>query len=575
MGERLIFLKKIFIYLSNFFTNKKKHYMKKITLLLVVLLATINTYAQSDVYTVLPNNGGTSSNGRAPQGARPGGRSVWLITATEMAASGFVSGSVVNSLGFNYSVAQNVTTTGTIVIYLQNTADVTNTKSTAWATAITGMTTASNSSVTLPNSIGTFDIPFAGGSPFTYTGGGLYVAFDYQNFSNPVATTPNTGLCNNSLTGGLLGAMTAAAGTTPVTTVAASNFRPETRLGVQVSCARPTGLSATNTTFSSAVIGFTNPGGGGTIDLEYGIQGYTQGSGTTITNVTSPYTLNGLNPSSVYDFYVRKNCGGTSGQSVWNGPLTFNTVFTTVDPTYTESFENDILPFVGWLAVPNTTADSWFINNGLAQAGASTTASIAPVAAAADSRMFSRGVNLVSGSNVTVTFYIENFVATSTNAGNYELTVGNAQTAVSQTTVVGSETGITNAAYVQKTFSFTAPSTGTFYFAFHNTSPANAAGTHALLVDNFVVTQTLKNNEYLASKLSVYPNPAKNIVTISNDINALINTIDMTDLNGRIVKTLNLNATNGQISIGDLSAGVYLMKIKTDQGFAVKKVIKD
>ncbi|HNP33173.1 MAG TPA: T9SS type A sorting domain-containing protein [Flavobacterium sp.] len=545
--------------------------MKKITLLIVILLASFSIQAQSDIYNALTQNGGTSQNGRAPQGARPAGRSVWLITPTEMAASGMPAGHVV-SLGFLYSVAHNAGITGTITIYLQNTTNTTNTKSTTWATAITGMTMVSTGAVTLPSTTGTFDIPFVGGTWFDYTGGGLYVAFDYQNFSNPVATTASTALCNTDLTGGIIGAMAAAGATTPPTTLTASAFRPHTRLGIQVSCARPTNLSANNATFSTADLSFTNTGG--TTDLEYGAYGYTQGSGTTLTNVTSPYTLNGLSPSSVYDFYVKSNCGA-GNSSIWNGPYAFNTLFTTVDPTYIESFEQDILPFVGWLAIPDNTADSWFINNGLAQDGSFTTASIAPTAAAADARMFSRGVNLVAGATVDVSFYIENFVSSSTNTGNYELTYGNAQTAASQTTVVGSETGISNATYVQKTYSFTAPSTGTFYFAFHNTSPLNAAGTHALLVDNFVVTQTLKNNEYLASKLNVYPNPAKNVINFSNDVNAVVSRIEMTDLNGRVVKTESVNATSGQVSISDLSTGVYMMKIITDQGLAVKKIVKE
>lgn len=572
MGKRIIFsLKNSYIF-EQLLTNKK-YSMKKITLLIVVLLSTIATFAQSDIYTVLPNNGGTSQNGRAPQGARPGGRSVWLITTAEMAASGFTSGSVVNSLGFNYSVAQNTATTGTIVVYLQNTADATNTKSTAWATAITGMTTVSNSSVTLPITTGAFDIPFTGGSPFTYTGGALYVAFDYQNFSSPVSTAPNTALCNNSLAGGLLGNMVAAAGTAPSATVAASAFRPETRLGKAVSCARPTNLNVTTSTLNSATLTFTNPSTGGTIDIEYGPYGYLQGTGTTIANVTSPYVLNGLNPSSVYDFYTRKTCG-VGDQSTWNGPFAFNTIFTSVDPTYTESFENDTLPFVGWLAVPNNTADSWFINPGLPQDGTNTSASIAPTAAAADARMFSRGVNLIAGSDVTVSYYIENFVATSTNTGNYELTVGSDQTAASQTTVIGSETGLSNATYVQKTYNFTAPSSGTFYFAFHNTSPANATGTHALLIDNFVVSQTLKNNEFLASLFTISPNPAKNFVTVSNTLDALINSAEIVDMNGRIVKSLkSINVAETQINISDLANGVYMMKIVTDRGSLTKKLI--
>ena len=48
----------------------------------------------------------------------------------------------------------------------------------------------------------------------------------------------------------------------------------------------------------------------------------------------------------------------------------------------------------------------------------------------------------------------------------------------------------------------------------------------------------------------------------------------MTDLNGRVVMTQAVNATNGQIAIGDLATGVYMMKIATDQGTAVKKIVK-
>ena len=547
--------------------------MKKITLMLFLMLSILSAEAQTDTYLVLANNGGTSQNGRAPQGARPAGRSVWLITAAEMAASGFDTGSVVNSLGFLYSVGQNTTTTGTIAIYMQNTADATNTKSTTWATAITGMTQVSNGPLTIPNTTGPFDIPFAGGSPFTYTGGGLYIAFDYQNFSNPVATTPNTAMCNNSLAGGLLGAMTAAGGTTPPATLTASAFRPETRLGKAVTCARPTNLGAINSQYTSVDVTFSVTTAN-TIILEYGPQGFTQGTGTIINDVNSPQAINGLTSGTVYDFYVRKDCGG-GDLSTWSGPYTFNTAFEPIDPTYTESFENFILPFVGWLAIPANTSDGWFINNGLAQDGTFTTASITPAATPADARMFSRGVNLVAGSNVNVTYFVENFVNGSTNTASYILTAGTAQDAVSQTIPIANETGLANAAYVQKSFNFTTPSTGVFYFAFYHNSPANAAGTHALLIDNFVVTQTLGVSEFLSNKFSIYPNPAENVISITNSLDTTINAIEMSDLNGRVVKNIKMNAVDGQISIGDLSAGVYMMKINTDLGVAIKKIVKE
>jgi hypothetical protein len=48
----------------------------------------------------------------------------------------------------------------------------------------------------------------------------------------------------------------------------------------------------------------------------------------------------------------------------------------------------------------------------------------------------------------------------------------------------------------------------------------------------------------------------------------------MTDLNGRVVKSQVMNTTEGQVSVSDLAAGVYMMKITTDQGVAVKKIVK-
>ena len=106
---------------------------------------------------------------------------------------------------------------------MQNTTDTTNTKSTTWATAITGMTTVHSAATALPGTIGPFDIPFTGGSPFTYTGGGLYIAYDWGKYAGTLSTTASIS-CNTALVNGLLSANSDAA------TVAASNFRPETRL---------------------------------------------------------------------------------------------------------------------------------------------------------------------------------------------------------------------------------------------------------------------------------------------------------------------------------------------------------
>ena len=86
---------------------------------------------------------------------------------------------------------------------------------------------------------------------------------------------------------------------------------------------------------------------------------------------------------------------------------------------------------------------------------------------------------------------------------------------------------------------------------------------------------SLQTSQFSENILSVFPNPTKDIVNVSNT-SASINSIEVTDLNGRVVKTVNaIDASNVQVNISDLSSGVYMMKIVSDQGTTTKKVIKE
>jgi hypothetical protein len=75
--------------------------------------------------------------------------------------------------------------------------------------------------------------------------------------------------------------------------------------------------------------------------------------------------------------------------------------------------------------------------------------------------------------------------------------------------------------------------------------------------------------------LRVSPNPAKDIVTISNPA-TLFNNVEVIDINGRVVKSVTPNAIDtAQINISDLSSGVYLLKIVSDKGTVTKKIVKE
>jgi len=104
-----------------------------------------------------------------------------------------------------------------------------------------------------------------------------------------------------------------------------------------------------------------------------------------------------------------------------------------------------------------------------------------------------------------------------------------------------------------------------------------SADVYMFMVDDFRVTAaTLSTSDFVASKLSVYPNPSNNSVTISDHDQTLeMNKITITDINGRIIKTITLNAVSeSEINVSELHSGLYFMNIDTNEGSATKKIIK-
>ena len=76
-------------------------------------------------------------------------------------------------------------------------------------------------------------------------------------------------------------------------------------------------------------------------------------------------------------------------------------------------------------------------------------------------------------------------------------------------------------------------------------------------------------NDESKIEFSVYPNPATNNVTIES--NNTINSIQIVDLTGAVVQT----ETQSSFSIEQLTNGVYLMNIITDNGTVTKRLIKE
>lgn len=198
-------------------------------------------FDQSSI-NVLPSDNSTSQNGRAPMGGRRYIRTVYLIKPSEMVTSGFGS-DLVTSIGWTYltlnvQFPQNVATgCDSLVVYLMNTADVTNTRGPlGWAAAITGMTKVYKGQCAIPSGLGPHSVDVnmggAGTSPFsTIAGQGVYIAFEYTNAAGTIAlTTAAPNIDCNSL-GLVSGAYTGQSQLAHTNTLTASSFRAATRFG--------------------------------------------------------------------------------------------------------------------------------------------------------------------------------------------------------------------------------------------------------------------------------------------------------------------------------------------------------
>ncbi|RMB63966.1 T9SS C-terminal target domain-containing protein [Dokdonia sinensis] len=96
---------------------------------------------------------------------------------------------------------------------------------------------------------------------------------------------------------------------------------------------------------------------------------------------------------------------------------------------------------------------------------------------------------------------------------------------------------------------------------------------------SFVLTvdETLSTNDFaLDSAISVYPNPVASQFTLRNGSNAQLQTITMSDVNGRVIEVIALSdmATEKQINISGYASGIYFAQITTGNATTVKRIVK-
>jgi hypothetical protein len=202
--------------------------MKKITLAILAAVGTVGSmFAQPNINVLAPAFNAQTGY-RLPNGTfeHKTVRGVALIKASELSA---LTGSLVNNIGvYRLSGTSPASASGTWTLWLQNTNDASYTKSTTFATALSGMTQVYAGNFTVPTSTAAAFYTFPCTPTYTYNMGmGMYVAWAYDE-TTPASNTQTAQAiyaASNIGTGNSLCA-SAYSSVAPAPTMTLGDFRP-------------------------------------------------------------------------------------------------------------------------------------------------------------------------------------------------------------------------------------------------------------------------------------------------------------------------------------------------------------
>lgn len=110
----------------------------------------------------------------------------------------------------------------------------------------------------------------------------------------------------------------------------------------------------------------------------------------------------------------------------------------------------------------------------------------------------------------------------------------------------------------------------TFQFG---SSPVSNAGVYDVFVAK--LDNTINGIEIIkvSDGLTIYPNPAKDLIFISGQALRTNSTVTIIAMNGKIIRQENVNETTGAINIKNIDAGMYVLEIRSGELTERKRII--
>jgi ligand-binding sensor domain-containing protein len=86
---------------------------------------------------------------------------------------------------------------------------------------------------------------------------------------------------------------------------------------------------------------------------------------------------------------------------------------------------------------------------------------------------------------------------------------------------------------------------------------------------------TFLEEEITENNVKVFPNPVKDIITIEMPAGLNIYSIEIYNMQGNVVKSQKVANNQKTIDVGGLDSGVYIVRVQTDGGAVMKKMVKE
>ena len=79
---------------------------------------------------------------------------------------------------------------------------------------------------------------------------------------------------------------------------------------------------------------------------------------------------------------------------------------------------------------------------------------------------------------------------------------------------------------------------------------------------------------WLENSVSLYPNPAKEYVDIRVDGDLNVTTMEVYDVYGKLINTVNVVDNPTRINVSGLADGMYFVRVTTEAGMVTKSFLK-